>query len=692
MSLPPKPRRAALARRLGAVSIRTKISGGFAAALLLTAAVAATSWRSSAFVKAHVSELTRHRFAAHRALTALETAQAQGQAAANALLLLDIDGDSRRAQREALDAALAEFRALRAGVGELPLDAGERERWDGVQLSMDLWLEGLGAFLARAAECERLVAAGVEGASRLTGARLEAQNAWLETRDASAILHGKLDELLDHNVQDVDAVQAEVEASLARVDRALALALAGAALLFSGCAWFISRSIGRAIGGAVDAARRLAEAVGEGRLGEREDEAAIAPEFRPVVRGLNATVEAFVRPLRRSAEVVDRLSRGDLPPPVEERYEGELEQMKQGLNRCVAAVSRLAADVSALAAAALDGRLAERADAGAHQGEYRRIVEGLNRTLDTVVAPLDEASGALAQLAARDLRVRIASAHPGDFAKLKVAFNATAQALHDAIARASENATQVSSAATQIAGASQGIASGASQQASALEQTSSSLEMMAATTRRAAADAEQADQLVRSARAAAGDGAAAMEGMSGAMDQIRASADATSQIIRDIDEIAFQTNLLALNAAVEAARAGDAGRGFAVVAEEVRALALRSKEAARRTEGLIRESVAHADAGVRTAREVQARLVEIRGAVGKVSDIVGEIAGSAKEQATGIDQVTRAVGEMDKVTQQNAASSEQSSSAAAELSGQAIELASLVGTFQLAAPQPPARA
>ena len=139
--------------------------------------------------------------------------------------------------------------------------------------------------------------------------------------------------------------------------------------------------------------------------------------------------------------------------------------------------------------------------------------------------------------------------------------------------------------------------------------------------------------------------------------------------------------------AVEAARAGEAGRGFAVVAEEVRSLALRSKEAATKTEALIRESVRQAGEGAVTAQHVGDKLTEIAGGIGKVTDLVAEIAAASREQTTGLDQVTQALGEMDKVTQQNAASAEESSSAASELNGQAEELAAMVGAFQLSRQQ-----
>ena len=141
--------------------------------------------------------------------------------------------------------------------------------------------------------------------------------------------------------------------------------------------------------------------------------------------------------------------------------------------------------------------------------------------------------------------------------------------------------------------------------------------------------------------------------------------------------------MLALNAAVEAARAGEAGRGFAVVADEVRNLSLRAKEAARKTEELIRQSVRQAGEGEATAKQMTRKLGDIVKGIGKVSDLVADIAAAAREQTAGIDQVNKAVAEMDKVTQQNAASAEESSSAASELSGQAEELSAMVGAFRI---------
>jgi methyl-accepting chemotaxis protein len=252
------------------------------------------------------------------------------------------------------------------------------------------------------------------------------------------------------------------------------------------------------------------------------------------------------------------------------------------------------------------------------------------------------------------------------------------------MAQVAEAVEQVSSASTQIASASQAVASGATEQASSLEETQASLESMSAKTREAASSADHANRLASGAKDSAEAGAAAMEQMSTAMTKVKTSAEGTSQIIKDISEIAFQTNLLALNAAVEAARAGEAGRGFAVVAEEVRSLALRAKEAAVKTEALIRESVKQATDGEATARQVSEMFSEILGAAHKVSGIVAQIALSAKEQAAGFEHMNKAIGEVDKVMQQNAASSEEASSAAEELSGQSKDLAAMVGNFRIA--------
>ena len=362
---------------------------------------------------------------------------------------------------------------------------------------------------------------------------------------------------------------------------------------------------------------------------------------------------------------------------------GNFGRINAAVDKTVQALRALVADANRLCEAALAGRLETRADAGRHQGEYRHIVEGVNATLDAIVAPVNEAAAVLERLANYDLRARMEGESAGDFAKIKDALNRTGEGLHEAIAQVNEAVGQVASAAEQIAATSQAVAQGASEQASALEETSSALEQMTGQTKQTADNTHQARSLAKSTREQAQKGGAAMGQMVAAMADIRKSAEDTSAIIKDINEIAFQTNLLALNAAVEAARAGDVGRGFAVVAEEVRNLALRAKEAANKTEALIAQSTRLANQGATLSGDVNENLAQIVDSIGKVADFVDEIAVASEEQAKGISQVNRAVSEMDKVVQQSAASSEESSSAAEELASQSQELAGMVGRFRL---------
>ncbi|MFT3917122.1 MAG: bacteriohemerythrin [Anaeromyxobacteraceae bacterium] len=429
--------------------------------------------------------------------------------------------------------------------------------------------------------------------------------------------------------------------------------------------------------------RALADGAIAGRLEVRADATRHRGDFRKIVEGVNATLDALVGPLQKAADAFDRISRGDVPSPITEEWRGDFRKVRESLNTSIAAITRLVNDSSALVDGAVNGHLSMRADAKAHQGDFAAIMDGMNRTLDAVIAPVAEADKVLSELAKRNLKARVTGAYRGEHARIKRSTNATAQALHDALLQVAGGTEQVSSAATQIAASSQAVAAGASEQAAAIQASSESLVSVTSITEQAAGDAQKANALAREARTSAEDGAKSMDEMQATMNRIRASAESTSQIIKDINEIAFQTNLLALNAAVEAARAGEAGRGFAVVAEEVRSLALRAKEAAQKTEGLIKQSVTQAGHGEEMSRQVTTKLADIVSGIGKVSQIVDTIASAAKVQKSGIDQVSKAVSEMDKVTQQNAASAEESSSAASELSAQADELAEMVSSFQL---------
>ncbi|HTI99204.1 MAG TPA: methyl-accepting chemotaxis protein [Dongiaceae bacterium] len=232
-------------------------------------------------------------------------------------------------------------------------------------------------------------------------------------------------------------------------------------------------------------------------------------------------------------------------------------------------------------------------------------------------------------------------------------------------------ADQTTASAGQVSSSSQSLAEGASEQAASIEETSASLEELSSMTQRNADNARQVNDLAKQARVAADKGVADMQGMSAAMDAIKASSDDIAKIVKTIDEIAFQTNILALNAAVEAARAGEAGMGFAVVADEVRNLAQRSAHAAKETAAKIEGAITRATQGVELNAKVAAGLNEIVTKSRQVDDLAAEVANASREQTQGITQINTAVSQMDKVTQSNAASAEESAAAAEELNAQA---------------------
>jgi len=360
------------------------------------------------------------------------------------------------------------------------------------------------------------------------------------------------------------------------------------------------------------------------------------------------------------------------------------------------AIHGLAAETATLIAAAKGGELTKRGDAESFAGAYREIVAGVNETLDAVLDPVNEAAGVLERLAARDLTARVVGEYRGDHARIKEALNEAAGALDQALTEVTVTADQVASASGQIAGGSQALAEGASEQASSLEEVSSSLQELSSMSRQNSASANEARALTQQAHESATAGVAGMDELSGAMERIKSSAGATAKIVKTIDEIAFQTNLLALNAAVEAARAGDAGKGFAVVAEEVRSLAQRSAEAAKNTAALIEEAVHNAAGGVELNAKVGSQLQDILARVGKVGEVMQEIAAASEQQNQGVGEINTAIEQMNGVTQQVAANSEESASAAEELATQAERMKELVGEFTLSQtagrqrPAPPA--
>ena len=370
------------------------------------------------------------------------------------------------------------------------------------------------------------------------------------------------------------------------------------------------------------------------------------------------------------------------------------------------AIDALVNDAAMLSKAAVEGRLETRADASKHKGEFRRVVEGVNETLDAVVGPLNVAATYVERISKGDMPPQITAAYQGEFNAIKDNLNALLGALGEITSAAEEIAEgnltvslrerspqdklmqaliamvggltrtvtdiraiagEVGAATQSISAASTHVSNGASAQAASAEEASSSMEEMVSNIKQNADNAQQTEKIAnKSAKDAQDSGKSVVEAVS-AMKEIASR-------ISIIEEIARQTNLLALNAAIEAARAGEHGKGFAVVAAEVRKLAERSQKAAGEINLLSSTTVKVSE----KAGEMLDKLVPD---IQKTAELVQEITASSKEQDTGAEQINKALQQLEKVIQQNASAAEEMASTTEELTGQADQLLSALGFF-----------
>jgi len=367
--------------------------------------------------------------------------------------------------------------------------------------------------------------------------------------------------------------------------------------------------------------------------------------------------------------------------------EAKAEQDRLAETERQAAMERIANEfqttVGGIVQAAVAGDFSKRVDLHGKSGLVLNIGTAINSLCDNVAKALGDLIEMLSALAEGDLSRRITTAYQGDFAELKNNANTAAERIGQIVAQIKEAAREVSNASAEISTSTTDLSQRTEEQAASLEETSASMEEIAATVKKNAENAQAANQSTAKARDVANHGGEVVAKAVAAMAQIEASSGKISDIIGVIDEIARQTNLLALNAAVEAARAGDAGRGFAVVAAEVRTLAQRSSQAAKDIKDLITNSNGQVQAGVDLVNKAGEALGQIVQSIKEVADLVSDIAGASLEQSSGVDEVNRALTQMDEVTQQNSALVEENAATAKTLEHQARTMDERVAFFRI---------
>jgi methyl-accepting chemotaxis protein len=341
------------------------------------------------------------------------------------------------------------------------------------------------------------------------------------------------------------------------------------------------------------------------------------------------------------------------------------------------------AAVGGIVKAAMAGDFTQRVPLDGKEGTIRNLASAMNTLCETMGRVMGDLVSMLSALAEGNLTQRIDGTYQGMFGTLKDRANTTAETLSSTVSGITAAVKEVTNAAAEISTSTTDLSQRTEEQAASLEETSASMEEMSGTVKRNAENAQEANQLAASARAVADRGTAVVADTVEAMGRIEKSSSKITDIIGVIDEIARQINLLALNAAVEAARAGEAGRGFAVVASEVRSLAQRSSKAAKDISDLISNSSSQVKDGADLVNRTGDALKEIVESIRKVAEIVADIAAASVEQSTGIDQINKALTQMDEVTQQNSALVEENAATAKTLEEQAEAMTRQVTFFRL---------
>ncbi|HIJ06599.1 MAG: Methyl-accepting chemotaxis sensory transducer with Cache sensor [Methanomicrobiales archaeon 53_19] len=472
----------------------------------------------------------------------------------------------------------------------------------------------------------------------------------------------------------------------------------------------------------VNDANMLANDAVEGKLDTRADAGKHEGDFRLVIEGVNNILDAVVKPIKGMGGAMNKISNGNIPGKITREFKGEYNELKNSVNRCIDAINMLIDDANVLAGAAVEGKLATRADASKHQGDYRKVIDGLNNTLDAVVQPVNEVIRVADSYANADFSTRFSDdvAAKGDMERLKNALNNVSTQISQSIgevnrmmgelAAISEEANasieEVSSGAQQIAKNTGHVSENSEKANNGVVQVLRAMEDLSAAVEEVTSNSESVASMARNANDQSREGAKLAAAAEQGIGEISQSAGDVDKIIKGINEqmdqigkivgliadISNQTNLLALNAAIEAARAGDAGRGFAVVAAEVKSLAQESGSSAESIANMIGElqvqakraveAMGTANSAVEAGSDQMEKTIvafnEIVQSVEQISRAIEEVASASEEQAATVEQITASVHEVSSLIDENAREAGDAAAATEEASAGIDEVARMV--------------
>ena len=385
-----------------------------------------------------------------------------------------------------------------------------------------------------------------------------------------------------------------------------------------------------------------------GKLEARADVSKYTGEHAAQMVLINELLDALIAPLKVAANYVDRISTGEIPQKITGEYAGDFNSIKINLNNCIDNINALVSDAGMLATAAVEGRLQTRADAMKHQGDYRKIVHGVNATLDAVVAPIRDASRVLSKIAAKDLRARVDGDHKGEYEQLKNDINKVAADLQESFRTIGLNAESLSTASEELTAVSHQMAGNAEETATQANVVSAASEQVSRNVEAVATSGEQMQSSIREISKNANEAARVAKNAVHSANatnttvlKLGESSAEIGNVIKVITSIAQQTNLLALNATIEAARAGEAGKGFAVVANEVKELA---KQTAKATEEISRKI----EAIQGDTKAAVGAIAEITNVINQINDISTAIASAVEEQTVTTNEINRSMAEASK--------------------------------------------